>query len=208
MIIFGSRTINSTAGAGVFHCPRCSMQRPYKHKNAKRFFTLYFIPLIPIGSAGEFIECGACAGTYGVEVLSYDPVAERSAIMADVRRSLVLVMLATRRTEAAHVSELRSICADLLGDPVSEEQIWEDLRLAKEVNAQLIPYVRQQLGELNDRGKEVFLEAAGRLIASGGGIREEDKDVVRQLTTALGVSAATIRGLLPGPPGPPPLPTG
>lgn len=34
------------------------------------WFTLYFIPIIPLGTRGFYIECAQCAGTFGPEVLS------------------------------------------------------------------------------------------------------------------------------------------
>lgn len=70
LIIYGSRGMTSTIGNGQFACPRCSMMRHYNHRQVRLFFTLYFIPLIPLWRLGEYIECGSCGGTYGVEVLS------------------------------------------------------------------------------------------------------------------------------------------
>jgi hypothetical protein len=46
------------------------MQRPYTHKAVRNWFTLYFVPVIPMGRRGEYVECSSCGGTYGVEVLS------------------------------------------------------------------------------------------------------------------------------------------
>ena len=48
-------------------------QSKYSHQRADRFFTLFFIPLIPLGKLGEYVECESCKGTFKPEVLSYDP---------------------------------------------------------------------------------------------------------------------------------------
>jgi len=69
LIIFGSRSVTGSMGTGSFDCPRCGADRPYDHKRVRRFFTLYFIPLIPMETLGEYIECGGCGGTYKPEVL-------------------------------------------------------------------------------------------------------------------------------------------
>jgi zinc-ribbon family len=63
MIIWGSRGITSSLAKGFFHCPRCDQQRSYDHKKVRRFFTLFFIPLIPLESLGEYVECQFCKGT-------------------------------------------------------------------------------------------------------------------------------------------------
>jgi hypothetical protein len=75
LIIFGRRTMQRIAAHGTFDCPRCGPQRTYAHKQIKRWFTLYFIPVIPLGIAGEFVECSSCAATYGIEILPSVPAA-------------------------------------------------------------------------------------------------------------------------------------
>ncbi|WP_407933304.1 zinc-ribbon domain-containing protein [Galbibacter pacificus] len=64
MIIFGTRGIKSTIKSGDFNCPRCDTSKPYRHRKVTKFFTLYFIPIIPLGSAGEYVECNHCKGTF------------------------------------------------------------------------------------------------------------------------------------------------
>lgn len=63
MIIYGTKTLTSTRGEGTFNCPRCGMGKPYRHQSSDRYFTLYFIPLIALRSAGTYIECGSCGET-------------------------------------------------------------------------------------------------------------------------------------------------
>ena len=69
MIIFGTTGVKTTIKEGNFHCPQCNTQTKYRHRKVNKFFTLYFIPLIPLGSAGEFVECRCCKGTFVPRVL-------------------------------------------------------------------------------------------------------------------------------------------
>jgi zinc-ribbon family len=70
MIIFGMGSKHKKIGEGDFYCPHCRGRQYYFHKKAKRYFTLYFIPLIPLNDLGEFIECQTCKSTFSMEVLS------------------------------------------------------------------------------------------------------------------------------------------
>ncbi|WP_367890590.1 zinc-ribbon domain-containing protein [Sinomicrobium kalidii] len=72
MIIFGTRGISSTQTSGKFHCPQCNAQQSYKRKKVTKFFTLYFIPLIPLGKRGEYVECTTCKTTFYTGILG-DP---------------------------------------------------------------------------------------------------------------------------------------
>ena len=64
MIIFGTRGITYRKDGGRFFCPECDGEQPYDRKRVRRFFTLYFIPLIPLNLLAEYIECPRCGGTY------------------------------------------------------------------------------------------------------------------------------------------------
>jgi len=70
MLIFGSGSRKKKIGEGEFFCPKCETRRVYHHKKATRYFTLYFIPLIPMGDLGEFIECQTCKTAFQMGVLS------------------------------------------------------------------------------------------------------------------------------------------
>jgi hypothetical protein len=70
IIIWGSRLILITIGSGTFICPRCQVTRQFRHRRFVRFFTLYYIPLFPIGEGQHFVECRGCQSHFIPEVLS------------------------------------------------------------------------------------------------------------------------------------------
>jgi hypothetical protein len=70
MIIFGTRNRFKTIKTGQFYCPHCRATRNYELKQAKRYFALYFVPLIPMGDLGEFVECQTCKQMFKPDVLN------------------------------------------------------------------------------------------------------------------------------------------
>ena len=70
LIIFGRKGVTSTTNRGTFDCPACGTGKPFEHKKARRFFTLYFIPLIPLQTLGEWVECGGCGKQWKPTVLA------------------------------------------------------------------------------------------------------------------------------------------
>lgn len=69
-ILFGVRTRTRTVDTGQFYCPYENAQRPYERKTAQLWFSLYFIPLIPLKQQGDFIECQSCHRSYNESVLN------------------------------------------------------------------------------------------------------------------------------------------
>lgn len=71
MIIFGTKGVKSTLERGIFQCPECECSQEYKHKKVTKFFTLYFVPLIPLGRMGEYVECQSCKGAFVPRILDF-----------------------------------------------------------------------------------------------------------------------------------------
>ena len=69
MIIWGSCGKERIVGHEDFFCPRCRSEAVGEHVRVSRYFTLYFIPLFPISTVGEYIRCEDCEGTYEMDVL-------------------------------------------------------------------------------------------------------------------------------------------
>jgi hypothetical protein len=59
--------------SGQFFCPREQGHRPYQHLQQRRWFTLFFIPLIPLGQPREWLVCQGCGTTYDPNVLQQYP---------------------------------------------------------------------------------------------------------------------------------------
>lgn len=69
MLIFGWRNRTKHLGGGTFHCPVCNAARQYEHVEARRWFTLFFVPIIPAKRLGEFVRCLTCKVTLDPVVL-------------------------------------------------------------------------------------------------------------------------------------------
>jgi predicted RNA-binding Zn-ribbon protein involved in translation (DUF1610 family) len=80
-IIWGSRGITSHLETGDFYCPRCNEQVEYHLKQVRPFFTIFFIPLFPIGSAQRYVECTRCSGQYLEEVLNLAPPTDADRLL-------------------------------------------------------------------------------------------------------------------------------
>jgi uncharacterized Zn-finger protein len=70
MIIIGTRVRRSVIGVKPFYCPTCQTERNYVHEEAKRWGTLFFIPIIPLDKVGEVVTCQHCGTQYRPEVLN------------------------------------------------------------------------------------------------------------------------------------------
>jgi tetratricopeptide (TPR) repeat protein len=69
ILLFGSRTIirNDPSVAPVQTvCPRCGQQAQMVGKTYRHWFTIFFIPIIPMSKANSFTQCSRCAAQFPV----------------------------------------------------------------------------------------------------------------------------------------------
>jgi len=199
MVIWGTRGVTSTTGSGRFYCPSCNGERGYEAKRLRRFFTLYFIPLIPMDVIQEWVECVQCKGGFKSEVLRYDPRAQqnalRTAVMTAARRILALAAGSARPAPAVRAAALEAHRV-LLDEEWPEPDLDEDLARAFSPRATLEP-VSRVAGDVNANGKEAILAQALRVaLSAGGDLAPETAEALGAAATALGVSEAHWRGIL------------
>jgi hypothetical protein len=78
-------------GKGFFDCPHCGTSRLYERKKATRYLTLYFIPVLPMGEAGEFIECQTCHHTFEASALDIK-ASERKLTLVEMLNSVQTIL--------------------------------------------------------------------------------------------------------------------
>jgi zinc-ribbon family len=64
MIIWGLRTRSYPLGQRPLPCPHCHREAMTSAARARRWFTLFFIPLLPIGATQIVASCGLCGYRY------------------------------------------------------------------------------------------------------------------------------------------------
>lgn len=187
-IIWGSKGVTSTKTSGDFHCPRCG-KAAYDHKEVKRFFTLYWIPLFPINTLGEYIECGTCAETFDTAVLDYDPGKQQAKFLskfdAAARRLMALMVLADGEIDDEEIATMVEISASLPGDGITEAEARAEVDRAANQSEDLVGYLIDVREELNDKGKLMLLKVALQVAMADGDFADEEKLLLMKIGEAL-----------------------
>lgn len=70
MIVFGWRTRLAILWEGMFACPYERQHRQARLREARRWFTLFWIPVIPLARLGRAVECSGCGLSFKEQVLA------------------------------------------------------------------------------------------------------------------------------------------
>lgn len=199
MIIFGTRGIKSTIKSGNFHCPQCENDKPYRHRKVTKFFTLYFIPLIPLGSAGEYVECGTCKGTFIPRVL--DAVNDtKKEFMATyekaLRHSMVLMMLADGVIDENEKVMVLEIINKFGTNDMNISELESYITQVQNENEDIATYLKKIGPVLNEHGKEVIIKCALSVAAADGHVDESEIALIAQMGQSMEMTSSHLKGIL------------
>jgi len=199
-IIFGTRGVNSTIKQGDFLCPQCATERQYKHKKVTRFFTLYFIPLIPLGKAGEFVECQTCRGTFVPKVLDYNPNEGKNEFQSQyekaMRHSMILMMLADGHIDNNEKNTVLQIINKFGHSDINIPQL-DALILDVEKNKEPVSrYLSKISPSLNEHGKELIIKCGLSVASADGYIDASEMALIHSMADAMQMSKNHLKGII------------
>lgn len=199
MIIWGTRGLDLKGESGRFFCPQCNDERDYQRRKVQRFFTLYFIPLIPLEVVHQSVGCQSCRQHFTLDVLRYDPRKEREELNQEVNHRYRTVLghfarMSSRQDEA----QLRIIMRASEALDGSATSI-EDARLAVEITDRNYGVASRILGQhLTEKGRELAVQGALDVATCDGVLDEPKRAAITELATTLGMSETHLRGVLAG----------
>jgi len=200
MIFFGTRGVKSTLSQGQFNCPQCEANRDYKHKKVTRFFTLYFIPIIPLGKLGDFVECQSCKGTFVSKVLDYNKDAASDAFLAEYEKAMkhcmVLIMLADGEIDDNEMVAVQAIINKFSHNDVTLDQLEEYVDEVKAKSENISTYLRGVTPSLNEHGKEIIIKCALSVAAADGNIDASELNLIKEMATTMEMSGSHLKGIL------------
>ena len=200
MIIFGARGVTTTPERGEFNCPSCRSKQQYGLKRVRRFFTLYFIPVIPLDKQGEYVECLNCNDTFKPNILDYDPVKNSVAIEAEyhsaIKKVMIHVLLSDGVIDEDEVVTAQDIYQRIAGQKIEKSQLHKEIEQIEASNESLSSTLINLQGSLNDEGKEMVVKAALYVAMADGEFQKEEQAMLVQIGKDLGMTQAHLKGVL------------
>jgi hypothetical protein len=194
MLIFGWKVRRKTLSEGVFYSPAAGKDAPYRLIQARKWFSLFFIPLIPLSIVGTYVECQLTKATYDPGILDRPTTADFLVqLAAAVREVVAAVALADGQVSEA---ERRLAVEVVRGYVPGYDAGAFDADLARSANSPLDDRLAYLSGSLNEHGKEQVLTAAATMMSSDGVTDDRDRAVVTSIGEKLTMSPAHVRGVI------------
>jgi tellurite resistance protein len=194
LLIFGLSVFFRTVGQGDFHCPNCGGDRHYRRRIARRWFTLFFIPVIPLNQVGEVVECTTCRTRYNLDVLRLPTARQMAAALPTAMRASAAAVLAAG-DPAASAARARAVEA-VRGYGMAEfddGMLTADLERSPGASADVIA---QAGAQLTTEAREWFLAQVVRLALADGAIGAGERQALHAVAGRLGMTPAHTVGVI------------
>ena len=194
LIIFGLRVFYRTIAQGIFHCRRCGGDREYRHRDGRRWFTLFFIPVIPLSSVGDHVQCTICRTRYVTDVLAQPTTAQMQAALPAGMRAAVSAMLRSG-DPSSPVSRQRAIEA-VIGSGVPEyNEAMLNTDLTRPFEA-IRPALNQVGAQLTIQAREWYRTEVIRIALADGPLSEGERQAALAIGMDLGMTQAQVIGVV------------
>jgi len=194
LIIFGLRVFYRTIAQGTFHCRRCGGDREYRHRSGRRWFTLFFIPVIPLNAVGDHVQCTTCRTRYVAEVLNQPTTAQMQAALPAGMRAAVSAMLRSG-DPASPASRQRAIEAVIGAGTPNYDEAMLNADLMQPFDA-IRPALNQVGAQLTIQAREWYLTEVLRIAMADGSLTESERHAALAIGIDLGMTQAQVVGVV------------
>jgi uncharacterized tellurite resistance protein B-like protein len=200
MIIFGTRHLRSTVSTGSFFCPACKQRTGYKYIENKEYGHLFFIPLLPLGSDGEYVECQRCGRPFHPDVLRFDPEEEQRQFARDFQKLALKCMQLVAAVDTS-ISPVEAQTISLLYKQISGEDITSDWVMLEGDRLRYLPnevhgQVKRLAPNLSENGKEMLIRVLILVAFCDNRPEQVEYDCILNIAQELGVTQAHFRGIM------------
>lgn len=113
-----------------------------------------------------------------------------------VRCVMAKVTAADGIVDDAEISMMAVIYENLVGQPISEAELREEVSLVQQEDFGIHAYLSDVAHELNDKGKEAVVRGALSVAMADGDFDDSEHDMILEMAQALELSQAHYRGIV------------
>ena len=201
LLIFGFKVRLTTVESLVFFCPGCGGDRSGAKRSARRWFTLFWIPVIPLNRVGDVVECETCHNRFDSVVARRPTTADLASILANAVRALTAMVVRTAEPPTnAGAGPAEAIRTAAVSHVRWSVPTYDHETLESDI-ASIDPALAQQyVGPLEEGletgGKELLLADLVRVALAGGTVTAGQREVIDQAGRGLGLTPAHVTGVV------------
>jgi hypothetical protein len=194
LLIFGFTVRFKATSTQPFFCPTCGGDRVAVVEVARRWFTLFLLPLIPMKELGQRVRCETCGSSFDPSVLDQPTTAQLGTLFSNAVRALTAMVVGAGAADAPamRAAAIASVHRYVPGyDAVT---LQNDLAQLHPIHA--AEYVSPLAGVLEVAGQEQLLGDIVAVALADGAITAPQRRIIDDVGTALGLTPTHVIGII------------
>lgn len=195
LLVWGWRSLLKVLGVGEFHCPRCDADRSYRLVHPRRWFTVFWIPVIPLEWGEQYVSCDACKGAYRQEVLSTPTNEQFRYILSLGARALFTKIVAADFThDEVMIDRAVTVLQRFVDPSYNQANLVADVQGFE--GRDLHDYLAPVAANASPQGREGLLGAAVSYAYSQGTPSPEVAQVISEAGASLQLTPVHVGGII------------
>ena len=195
--MIGTTSTKPLIDTGSFACPVCQAQQTYERRQVREWLTLYFIPVIPLGSQGEFLRCLTCRNDFSTAALFGQPETPNGPTSEDFAEALLVLVACDRgKPSGDMVNELQQVIAELRSEPASSETVAGLIEQGLESRYSAIEFASKIGDSLNETEKIKVIVLIDELVRCPADEHPNGLRLMEKIAGYLGFSPEALETLL------------
>ena len=194
-VLFGEQSRNQEVASGDFDCPVCLGRQHYHHRRIKQYFSLFFIPLLPLEDSANYLICSGCQACFDPQILKQPQEYCQACNHQALRRALCYLVAGYGDTTRSR-EQMRTLYQDATGQPLDDAAIDDELQLIHSGLSATLPYLHQLAPRLSAHAKQQLVLASYQLARRLGEMDFDDRVRINTLAAELGLSLPEVNYLI------------
>ena len=200
MIFIGTMNLARTRDRGDFYCPSCESMQGYRLRAKRPWLTLYFIPVVPIGSVELVINCDRCRSNWDETVLQVNAESHHllmeSQVKHEIFRSMILFVLTDGFMEPNEVEPLRKLASRIFQKEVSREELGRLCSMSEQSGVPAENYLETVYQNWNTAQRTLAIQAMFLGASLRGELGDERTRLLMKLRNRAGLTEADFQSLI------------
>jgi len=194
VIVWGSRMRFAARRTVAFACPPCGCDRPGQLGVVRRWFTLFWVPLVPLGRAQRLVRCCTCRTRFEASILDRPTNGAMLAALPDTIRRLAVAILRGGESLGHDVQEaaVDLVAGSLPGydaERLDHDLLHADLGLLDDL---IVPL----RAGMSIEGNEHLIARLTRLAVRTGAVSTTQRYTLHAVGRVLGLTPLHVDGVL------------
>ncbi|TSE07997.1 MULTISPECIES: TerB family tellurite resistance protein [Aquimarina] len=207
-IIFGTRGIKHTVSESPVlsnSCPNCN-DGNLVNKLYRRWFTLFFIPVIPLDTVDRFYECDRCKSAYNESIKtvlqrSQEEISENQKRATSVYAKALVASMTHMSVVDGNFApeEEREIMDAIEGFPEMKDElmaIHKNVKVNANKDNQVFDFLNSARSELSSEALINILAQAAVVLLADGAIEKEEETLMKEYLIACGLPKEMYQTLI------------